>query len=286
MAVYNEKVGRQYFEGTYYKHQAFGYTLAIIPGRASDCAFIQVITNDSSYYIEYPLSEYHQQKEHLVVGDSVFSLDGVHLDIHTQSLYLLGDLRYESLTPLKSDIMGPFRHLPMQCHHSVASMKHTIAGSIKLNGKTVSFTGGTGYIESDRGRSFPKSYVWVQSNDFKQDCSIMVSVATIPFCGFQFTGCICVVQLNGHQYRLATYNGVKIECCTPERITLCQGKYRLEIKADCNGGHALQAPQSGVMARTIHENAACPAWFRFIEGNSILLDAKSDYTGYEYVGRL
>lgn len=159
-------------------------------------------------------------------------------------------------------------------------------GSVKLNEKTLCFTGGTGYIESDRGRSFPESYIWVQSNDFKQDCSILVSVATIPFCGFQFTGCICVVQLNRHQYRLATYNGVKIECCTPERITLRQGRYRLDVKVDCNGGHALQAPQSGVMARTIHENAACPAWFRFTDGNTILLDAKSNYTGYECVGRL
>ena len=37
------------FEGFYFKHQADGMTLALIPGRSRREAFIQVVTNDRAY---------------------------------------------------------------------------------------------------------------------------------------------------------------------------------------------------------------------------------------------
>ena len=40
----------------------------------------------------------------------------------------------------------------MQCSHGVISMGHPLEGSVRLNGETIDFSGGTGYIETDRGR--------------------------------------------------------------------------------------------------------------------------------------
>ena len=77
--------------------------------------------------------------------------------------------------------MGPFKYFPMECRHGIISMRHTLEGRLKLNGKEIDFTNGLGYIEKDSGRSFPSSYVWVQANDFDEPCSIMASVADIPF---------------------------------------------------------------------------------------------------------
>ncbi|MBC8570008.1 tocopherol cyclase family protein [Zongyangia hominis] len=281
--IKSKALSPRYFEGWYYKHQAAGQTLALISGRARDHAFIQAVTDKQSYRIPYPLSQYRREKDRLWVGESLFSSRGIQLNIHDPALSLTGDIRYGRLSPIDGDIMGPFRFLPMQCRHGVVSMRHKLSGAVELDGKTFDFTGGTGYIESDRGRSFPESYVWVQSNDFHRDCSILVSVATIPLLGLEFPGCICVVQLDGHEYRLATYNGVKIRRCQPGAVTLTQGKYRLDIRVDDRGGHALQAPQRGAMTRTIHENAACPARFRFWEGDTVLFDEWSHGTGYEYV---
>lgn len=66
-------------------------------------------------------------------------------------------------TPLRSDIMGPFRFLPgMECSHGVISMGHSLEGKLDLNGKRIDFSGGTGYVETDRGRSFPSAYLWTQ----------------------------------------------------------------------------------------------------------------------------
>jgi hypothetical protein len=270
------------FEGWYYKHQAGGRSLALIPGRADGGAFVQVVTDQRAWNISYPLSEYHLKNDILRAGGSTFSQDGISLDIHHPELTLTGSIQYTDLTPLRSDIMGPFRFFPMECRHGIVSMNHDLSGAVTLNGETLDFTNGVGYIESDSGRSFPDQYTWLHCNDFEQDCSIMASVAQIPFYGLRFWGCICVVWLNGREYRLATYNGAKILCCDPGIIGLKQGRYRLTVTVESKGGHELAAPRSGVMSRMIRENLSCSAQFRFTEGDRVLFEERSDHVSYEW----
>ena len=109
--------------------------------------------------------------------------------------------------------MGPFRYVPfMECRHSVVSMKHTVNGSININGKAYSFDNAAGYIEGDRGYSFPKRYIWTQC--IFENGSLMLSVADIPFGLFSFTGIIGIIHVNKKEYRFATYlraKAVKIE---------------------------------------------------------------------------
>ena len=269
------------FEGWYYKHQTNGASLAVIPGRAEDHAFVLVNTADKSYNIRYPLAEYRKH-DVLQVGGNTFSNSGVTLDIDRPELTLVGEINYTNHTPIRYDIMGPFKFFPMECRHGIVSMRHSLSGMVMLNGEEQDYTGGSGYIESDSGRSFPDGYTWVQCNDFSQDCSIMVSVARIPFCGLRFRGCICVVWLGGREYRLATYTGVKILRCEPGQIELKQGKYRLSIEVESRPGQKLAAPRSGKMSHIIHESLSCPARFLFARGDEVLFDEKSKRASYEY----
>lgn len=272
------------FEGWYYKHQSGdGKSLAVIPGRAADSAFILVNTNNKSYHISYPLSEYRAHGQHLRVGNSTFSPNGISLNIRTSKLTLTGEIAYANLTPIRGDIMGPFKYFPMECRHGIISMNHTTHGIAILDGEIYDFTDAKGYIESDSGRSFPRWYTWVQCNNFDVDCSIMASVARIPFYGVRFWGCICVVWLNGREYRLATYKGVKILRCEYGTIELKQRKYNLSISIDERAGQALPAPQSGKMNRIIRETLAVTARFRFMEGDNCLFDGESKYASYEYI---
>jgi len=269
------------FEGWYYKHQANGKSIALIPGRAKDHAFVQVLTDKRAYHIAHSLSEY-QRGDTLHVGDNIFSYSGVKLNIRHPELRLTGEVKYQSLTPIRGDIMGPFRFFPMECRHGIVSMNHALCGTLTLDGSPYDFTGGRGYIESDSGRSFPQGYTWVQCNDFEADCSIVAAVAKIPFYGLRFWGCICVVWQNGREYRLATYNGAKILRCEPGFLELKRGKHRLSVTLDAQEGHGLAAPRSGEMSHIIRENLSCPARFRFMEGDRVLFDEKSDHASYEY----
>ena len=243
-----------------------------------------MLTDDASYIIPYDLSEYKEEYgKPLRIGGSFFSNSGISLNINRSEISLNGNLKYQNLTPIKGDIMGPFQFFPMECRHGIVSMKHAVSGEVILNGAKLDFSGGTGYIETDSGFSFPEGYTWIQCNDFKEDCSIMAAVAKIPFAGLSFWGCICVIWLNGREYRLATYRGVKIIRCTHNVIELKQGKYHLTINASQSNSHKLVAPKSGIMSRTIKESASCPAEFLFTENGKTLFAGNSNCASYEYV---
>lgn len=273
---------RDYFEGWYFKHQKDNRTLCLIPGRSNEGSFIQIITNECSYQIPYSLAEYNKRKT-LAIGGNRFSRNKIALDIHTEELSLTGSLAYSELTPLRYDIMGPFRFLPMECNHAVLSMRHGISGELCLNDEILDFNGGVGYIEADRGRSFPESYTWVQCNSFNENISVMASVAKIPFAGGNFWGCICVVCHKGREYRLATYLGAKVKARSKGGLEIIGQGMRLIVNVPEYEGHKLYAPKDGEMSRTIHENASVKANFKFLAAGRTLFDTESDYASFEHV---
>lgn len=268
---------KNYFEGYYFKHQKGDDTLCLIVGQSNSEKFIQVITNDFSKKLSFT-----EDNDDFFVKGSFFSSKGIILNLKAEGFSLTGKIRYREISPIKYDIMGPFRYFPMECQHGVISMFHRLEGRVILNGKEIDFTNGKGYIEMDSGCSFPSSYVWIQANDFEKPCSIMVSVANIPFYGLHFRGCICVIQYRGKEYRLATYLGVKVILCTKNRIILKQGKYVLDIRVQGKNGQSLAAPINGEMERTIIENASCPAEFSFYEKEKLIFRLKTRHASFEY----
>jgi len=275
---------RNQFEGFYYKHQKNGRTLVVIAGRAKDHAFIQVATDGGAHIVRYPPLAYAAAGSMTRIDASTFSPDGITLSIQRPELTMSGRIDYNGLTPLPGDIMGPFRFLPMQCRHTVVSLRHHLSGGVWIGGEYLDFTGGIGYIEGDSGRSFPRFYTWIHCGDLPKDSTVVAAVADIPLAGLRFTGCIAVVRTAGKQYRLATYNGVKIVRCGEREIVLQQKKLRLMINVDSRPGHTLLAPVRGRMTREIRECIACRARFRFYAGDVLLLDAFSERASFERDG--
>lgn len=269
---------KTHFKGWYFKHQGMTDTVAFIPGFCNDHAFIQVITNHGSCQYRFPSI---QIRNHAIfIGKCIFSRKG--LEIHLPDLD--GRISYGSIQPLASDIMGPFRFVPMECRHQVLSMCHSISGRLVSSNQTYCFDGGKGYIEGDSGTSFPSSYLWLQCNDFAVPCSIMLSIAAIPFYGFHFTGCICAITYCGNEYRLATYNGVRILAATANHICLAQRNLLLEIDVHSNGtSYPLRSPSLGQMVNTIYEG--CEAWvhIRLWINNKLVINVESERASFEIV---
>ncbi len=274
---------KPFFDGMYFKHQINDSTLALIPGRTHENAFIQVISNNSSHYFAFPLSEYEKSGGRIIIGENLFSAQGITLNLAENGFALSGALQYSSCTPLSRDIMGPFRFLPLECRHSITSLHHELSGGLLYDGKFLSFDGGVGYIEGDRGSSFPKQYTWVQSNCFDGKCSIVASAAKIPIGGLSFMGCICVIYIVGTTYLLASYRGARVTERTAKTLKIRQGKLQLHIEVEGEQGHALYAPQKGKMERTIRESASVAARFRLTNGSELILDKISPFSSYEYV---
>lgn len=286
---------RPYFEGWYFKHQTpQGQTLALIPAFHIDsggrpAASLQVISNDKSWWLEYPAEQLQVSRKpfQIQLGQSRFGTQGIDLHIQENGLSLQGALRYGPFTTLRSDIMGPFRFFAgMQCSHGVISMGHSLTGQLTLNGEVIDFTGGRGYIETDRGRSFPEAYLWTQCAwEGTASASLMLAAATVPLPVGSFTGCICAVLYNGKEYRLATYRGAKIERWSPAMIAVRQGSYRLIAKLRKASRQPLQAPVEGSMRRTIRESLCAEVRYCFWKGQELLFRHTDRCASFEYSRR-
>ena len=171
----------------------------------------------------------------------------------------------------------------MQCSHGVISMGHSLSGTLKLNGERLDFSDGIGYIETDRGRSFPSRYLWTQCVwDRPEQGSLMLAIAAIPLPVGGFTGCICSVLYCDQEYRLATYRGVKIEAWSSAGAVIRQGKYRLEVELLNERRQALRAPVEGRMERTIHESLCAEVRYRFWCGHNLLFQHTDPNASFEY----
>lgn len=273
-----------YFEGWYYKQvTADGkISLSFIPGvslnEKDKYSFIQYIlveksadgsTQTTTGYVRFPIEAFHYQNRPFKasVGESIFSEISVYVDFLDKDTHFKGHLKLGALhpiqvSPLQPNIMGIFGYIPkMECYHGVISMQHTVDGVIRLNKRKIDFSGGKGYIEKDWGTSFPKQYIWLHSNHFKNNtASLFFSIAHIPFHFTEFEGFICNLVIGDTEYRFATYN---LSSCNIVRISNEEVVLRLEnkqafleIQATILDQGELIAPLKGTMQKTIKEGIA------------------------------
>lgn len=276
---------KDFFYGWYLKCQSDTQTLAVIPavhqtGRKRTCS-IQIITDNDAWTVAFPFDVFCKDGKNIYIGENRFGERGIRMSVHTPELTVKGKLDFGPLSPLKYDIMGPFALVPfMECRHIVWSMWHSVCGTIRINEKAYFFQNAKGYWEGDRGRSFPKKYVWTQC--CFPDGSLMLSVADIPIVGIHFTGIIGVVLWQGKEYRLATYLGAKVVKLKNRRIRIVQGDMELEAWLLEDNGCPLKAPAKGDMIRTIHESAACLSFYQFRKGGHIIFAFETDKASFEY----
>ena len=274
-----------YFYGWYMKCQSDTQTLAVIPavhstGRKRTCS-IQIITDNDAWTVTFNADSFRRTRKNIFIGENWFGEKGIKLAIHTPQLTIKGKLDFGSLCPLKYDIMGPFVLVPfMECRHSVWSMRHSVRGNVYINGQKYSFHNAWGYWEGDRGRSFPKEYIWTQC------CfpggSLMLSAADIPMAGIHFTGIIGVILWQGKEYRMATYLGARVAQIQNNTVRVIQGNLELEVRLLETSGRPLKAPAKGDMIRTIHESASCRTFYRFRKKGCTIFAFETDRASFEF----
>ena len=296
----------RYFEGWYFKlvNHDGSEALAIIPGIAIDeqgnkQAFIQVLDGKrkSARYHKFPFEDFNAEKNafQVSIGKNYFSSNSIKLDIEQ----LRGELRFSNKVPWPKSlwspgIMGPYSFVPfMECYHGIVSMNHEIAGQLELNGKSIDFNRGKGYIEKDWGTSFPSSYIWLQTNHFSEEnISLKCSVAKIPWLGNSFVGFIAGFWWKNQLIQFTTYNQSKriktfanIEHVT---IGLENKQYLLDIHALRDAPTALASPILGLMDGRIEETMNAVVQIKLTEKKSgkLLFDDKGIHAGLEVAGNI
>lgn len=302
------KKKRRYFEGWYYKAVSSdgSYTMAFIPGislnEKDPHAFIQVFmshqedehTHLESHYFRFDQKDFTYGFDHFYVkiDENYFSKEELHIKLKNDVISLEGKLLFSKITPIKKtvltpNIMGFFGYFHfMECYHGVISMTHDITGLMKLNDIEISFHQSRGYIEKDWGKSFPRAYVWLQSNHFNnKKTSFMFSYADIPFLGIYFKGLIANLYYEGKEYRFATYNfaQVKREIIEPRKVSyvLKKGHYLLEITAESTNEIDLASPKDGQMINSIKEGLSGSIHLKLFKKNQLLFEDTGYHAGIE-----
>ncbi|MHC1719746.1 MAG: tocopherol cyclase family protein [Clostridiaceae bacterium] len=287
---------RSYFEGWYYKQVSKDSRKAIsfIPGISlsgddahSFILYIYVNKADNNKkiiktgFIRYPLEdfEYDNDNFYISIKDNCFSESGLSVNLSDDDMTIEGNLEFGPLTPIKRSIMAPnimgiFAYIPkMECYHGIVSMNHKVFGNLNINGEKLELDGGSGYIEKDWGKSFPRKYVWIQCNNFSdENTAITCSAADIPFLGTYFPGFFANLMIDSMEYRFATYNKSKFKVLrmTDKDVTLLfeNRKATMLVEAKFDEAGELAAPKQGGMKNIIKEGLSGNVQFRLFDKRS------------------
>lgn len=268
---------KNFFEGWYFKivDKKNDYKLAIIPGiyygndkRDHHC-FIQVV-NGNKYdfnYLSYDIDDfkYNNSEFRVCINSNIFTLKNINLYIHCNNLNLNGNLIFKNVVKWPDSIINPgsmgfYNYLKfMEFYSQVCILNGSIIGDLNINGVNINFTGGKIYIEKKWGKSFPKSWLCIQSNSFKsRKASVSCSIGYIPFPIKNSTGFIIGVTLENDFYSFTTINHSKINIQNFGDniiLTVTKKNVKLTIKTFTNENDflILKAPNKGCMNSTIKE---------------------------------
>jgi hypothetical protein len=258
-------------------------------------AFIQVMNGKAC------TADYHQfdadafspspEKFEVALGGNHFSAKEMTLDLPGIS----GTLKLHDTTPWPKmlgapGIMGWYSFVPfMECNHGIVSMNHRLEGVLHIHGEAVDFSGGRGYVEKDWGQSFPRAYVWMQSNHFSstEHASLMASAAHIPWLNSHFIGFISGFWLEGRLFKFATYTGAKKHLKisdTEVSLTFRNPGSELRILAKQAPGTALVSPLSGEMKGKIQESLQATLQVELWEKGQRIFEDTGRNAGLEVAG--
>lgn len=268
-----------YYEGWYNKivdknrkvSYAFIPTIAINNKSNTSQAFIQILNGQTGKmnYIRYSLEKFTNLSNNdfaIRINNNYFSTNGFFLDINQNDMKIAGKIEY--ITPvlwprsfLKPNVMGILNYVPfLETYHGIVSMNHTLKGSLDINGNKIDFTDGKGYVEKDWGNSFPKGYIWAQTNHFREsELSVVLSVALVPLFGIKIKGFFCVIWYKDRFYTFTTYTYAKVRFLRKSkdliRLLIEDRNYSVNITIDKSNIKftKLRAPKSGEMSYDIIE---------------------------------
>lgn len=309
---YNKK--SNFFEGWYYKivDKNNLYKFAFIPGIAlgqnpsQNHSFIQIINGKDIDYKYLKFDEksfrYNNKDFKININSNMFSLEKISLSLNYSTKKgkskIKGILKFKNIVSWPDSLINPgsmgfYNYLLfMECYSQVCALDGEIEGYLEVDGDIVDFTGGRVYIEKNWGKSFPKSWIWIQSNSFEnKSVSVTCSLATIPFPIKNFRGFLIGVTLNGKFLSFTTINNSKLNLKKSGKdieLIVSKGSLQLTLKTVTNLSDFVlcMAPKNGTMVPLVKEtlSGSVEMILEDVASGNILFRGIGKNTGIEYGG--
>lgn len=286
------------FQGWYFKQQTEDEAFAVIAAIHDEKASIQIITRDASYVFDfnedYEMITHGKSLPRARIGNNYFSRYGFTLNIQKEDIQVRARVKYYNSHIPKRSMMGPLKYVQcMPCIHEVFHISNIAVGKFAIRNGTSKYRCnldyGKGYIEGDKGNSFPNKYLWTHCCFANENLkSITTAVAGLSIgidkklTLLDFTGCTCMFIYKNKEFHIATYLGAKVRMLKNNLVLIQQGNLYLEIIVmDCGGGNTLNAPVNGKMDRTIVESVSATIRYRLLKRNKVIFDVVGTNAGYE-----
>jgi len=301
---------RNFFEGWYFKFVDLQNknVLAIIPGifKAEDSehshSFIQIlIGNEVKYhYLKFPLEHFHWDTKSFSISieENEFSLESIKLNINNGDISLKGTLIFKNKYKWPDSILNPgsmgfYNYFTfMECYSQVCVVDGYIEGHLEINNKIIDFSEGKLYVEKNWGRSFPYSWIWIQSNSFlNSNASLTCSIGHVPVPLGSFRGFLVCFYYNNKFINFTSINRSKLNIEYKDSdvfIKLTRKNYELSIKTNtkrnefilCNG------PSKTEMIPLVNESLLGKVYVELknLKDDAILFAGTGLCTGVEYGG--
>jgi tocopherol cyclase len=306
------KKKKNFFEGWYFKitDKTGQYTFAFIPGiikgfnELDNHAFIQVLDGikKESHYLKYGVSSFKANKNEfdVSVDTNSFSLKELKLNHYGEDIQLLGNLKFVDIikwpdTFINPGSMGFYNYLKfMECYSQVCCLDGKIIGKLLINNEEIDFTGGNIYIEKNWGKNFPISYIWVQSNHFKQsDIALTCSIGRVPLPLYSFSGFLTAFRYDGHIYKFTSVNRSKLEKeVYSDKIILSFVNKNIKLKIEFNIKEdemlSIKGPNRGAMSLPVQESITSQVKVELIDLHKerLIFSGIGEASGVEIMGDL
>lgn len=304
------KKKNNYFEGWYYKlvSKDAMTEVTFIPGISVGLdghSFIQVLVSKKQdnqsikTYHSFGADDFKYTDDpfRISIHHNHFGLDQLDINLVNEDLSIVGKIDIKDITPyqtgfLRPNTMGIFGYVRLlSCHHHFVSLSSNINGVLNIDGEPIEFKDSKLYIEKNWGKSFPKSYVWMQANHFTdRKTAFTFSYANIPLLGLNFRGLVSVLNVKDKQYLFSSYNGSKVkrEGLETNQViyTIKKKNFRIEITAIQNNFITLLSPKRGQMVNEIKEGLSGKIALSLYEDDLLIYSDTSIHAGIEIMKTL
>ncbi len=284
------KKRKNYFEGWYFRivdNNCYSFIFGLSLNEEDSHSFIQIIdqTQKKVYYFRFKVSDFHYDNNMIKIENNFISANRLRIltkpfdiDVNiTPNLFLKKRI-------LNGGVMGPFKYFYFPTRHEIIFMNAKLNGYVKNKNKKLKIDG-NGYMEKDLGTRFPKKWLWLQTNSF-QNSNISITISKADLIG-KISGFFCFLNIEGKEYRFATYDGSKISNYrngNNVEIIIKRGKYILKVEVKLEPGHLIIAPvKKAKMERKIEESLTSSLTLCLYKNNKLIFSDTGINVGIEYL---
>lgn len=293
-----------YFENWLFKlvsedrKSVFTIIPVLVLGKNKLC-YIEILNGltGETFFKEFPLNKYSVKTDTMYckIDNTVFSKDGISLDLKLPENNLKGEINFGDLNPFKGSsfspgIIGFFSFIPfLESYISIVSMHTQINGNITIGSNSYNFANGSCYIEKNWGKKYPEFWLWTQCNTFNvKNSSVFLSISPGNLYGRKFVALLCYFVFEGKVYNFSLHKRARVTSLKKEGRTVFIEIQKKQLKLDISIipriAGKIKVPSASNNDRFINESSTATIHLNLYNTDKQICSIEGEFADFNLVG--